>query len=336
MVKRITCIYCLKDEAQASFKKREHVLPQSFGLFENNFTLNGVVCDSCNKFFGDNLELHLARGTLEGGKRFEHGVKASKEFKSFGKRDPTIIQVNEGPFAGSYAYKIYSKEQRRVVITPAPQVGFLIKGTDKFDYYRLENIPNIDELRQKGYDIDSPKGIFVPSKYYEIAKKALNERGISFKALEEQDCSLQADQHWECKVTGTIDDKVMRAIAKIAFNYLAFWQKSEFVLHEDFNIIREFVLNGKKPGYPLVRIMNKPILGDEPVIGKRRSCHMVTSNWAADGVSIVSQVSLFNWITYVVCLAREFSGAHKDIKRGHFFDFNSHSILELSKEKPYR
>jgi len=57
----MTCIYCLKDSNNVSFKKSEHVLPQSFGVFENNFTLNGVVCDSCNKYFGDNLELDLAR-----------------------------------------------------------------------------------------------------------------------------------------------------------------------------------------------------------------------------------------------------------------------------------
>ncbi len=77
-----------------------------------------------------------------------------------------------------------------------------------------------------------------------------------------------------------------------------------------------------------------PILGDEPIVGKRRLGHMITTNWAKDGFSIIAQVSLFNWMTYNICLSRQFSGAYKDIKKGHFFDFNSQSILELGTEKP--
>src|SRR4030042_4645956 len=330
----MTCIYCLKDSNNVSFKKTEHVLPQAFGMFENNFTLNDVVCDSCNKYFGDNLELDLARGTLEGGFRFEHRIKDPKEFKSLGKRGPIIIKIDEGPFKGAYAYKIYSEEDEAVVITPAPQVGFLNKATNELDYYLLDKIPDISELRQKGYDIDNPKGMFVPLKHVEAVKKSLNEKGIPFKMTEELDYPLQKGQQWKCKVEASIDDRIMRGVAKIAFNYLAFWQGSEFVLHKDFDIIRKFILNGEKPDYPLVRIIDKPILGDEPIIGKRRLGHLITTNWAKDETSIIAQVSLFNWMTYNICLAREFSGIHKDIKGGNFFDFNSHNILELSTEKP--
>ncbi|MFB3918955.1 MAG: HNH endonuclease [Candidatus Velamenicoccus archaeovorus] len=330
----MTCIYCLRDGKSVSFKKKEHVLPQSFGLFKNNFILNGAVCDSCNKYFGDNLELDLARGTLEGGFRFKHRIKDSKEFKSLGKRDPIIIKVDEGPFKGAYANKIYSEEDEAVVITPVPQVGFLNKATNEIDYYLLDTIPDISELRKKGYDIDNPKGMFVPLKHVEVVKKALNEKGIPFKITEDLDFPLQKGQQWQCKVEGSIGERIMRGVAKIAFNYLAKCQGREFVLHKDFDIIRKFILNGEKPDYPLVCIIDKPILGDEPIVGKRRLGHMITTDWAKDGVSIISQVSLFNWMTYNICLAREFSGEHMDVKKGHFFDFNSQNILELTTEKP--
>jgi len=217
---------------------------------------------------------------------------------------------------------------------PAPQVGFLNKATNEFDFYLIDNIPDISELRQKGYDIDNPKGMFVPLKHVEAVKKALNEKGIPFKMTEELDYPLQKGQQWKCKVEGSIDDRIMRGIAKIAFNYLAYWQGSAFVLHKDFDIIRKFILKGEKPDYPLVRIIDKPILGDEPIVGKRRLGHLITTNWAKDEVSIIAQVSLFNWMTYNICLAREFSDIHKDIKKGNFFDFNSHNILELSTERP--
>ncbi|MBL7130837.1 MAG: hypothetical protein ISS45_05505 [Candidatus Omnitrophica bacterium] len=330
----MTCIYCLKDEKSVSFKKTEHVLPRSFGLFKNNFTLNGIVCDSCNKYFGDNLELNLARGTLEGGFRYEYGIKKPREFKSLGKRNPVVNKVAEGPFKGAYAYKIYSDVDESIVIIPAPQIGFLNKSTNEFDFYLIDNIPDISEIRRKGYDIDNPKGMLTPLKHVEVVKKALSEKNIPFKMMEELDYPLQKGQQLLCKVKGTIDDRIMRGVAKIAFNYLAFWQGTEFVLQKDFDVIRKFILKGEKPDYPLVHILDKPILGDEPIAGKRRLGHLITTNWAKDGVSIMSRASLFNWMTYNVCLARKFLGERKDIKKGHFFNFNSHDILELSTEKP--
>ena len=75
------CIYCLEDKPIQSFTKVEHVLPQSFGSFQNNFTLHGAVCDECNQYFGDNLEIDLGRDTFEGISRHEYGTIGPKEFK---------------------------------------------------------------------------------------------------------------------------------------------------------------------------------------------------------------------------------------------------------------
>ncbi len=71
----ITCVYCLENKPISFFKKAEHVLPQSFGLFKNNFTLRKIVCDQRNEYFGNNLEIVLARDTYEGGLRFETNIK---------------------------------------------------------------------------------------------------------------------------------------------------------------------------------------------------------------------------------------------------------------------
>ena len=62
-----------------------------------------------------------------------------------------------------------------------------------------------------------------------------------------------------------IDESIVRAVAKIAFNYLAYWQGSEFMLEPDFNRTREFIRYGVKPQYPLIKIRQEAILYDEPV-----------------------------------------------------------------------
>jgi hypothetical protein len=79
----------------------------------------------------------------------------------------------------------------------------------------------------------------------------------------------------------------------------------------------------------MIAVREKAILADEPVVGKRRLGHLITSNWAQDGVSIVGQVSLFNWVTYCVSLLRDYPDERRDVKRGHFFDVANRRILEL-------
>jgi len=127
---------------------------------------------------------------------------------------------------------------------------------------------------------------------------------------------------------------IMRAVAKIAFNYIAYFEGHEFVLHHDFNRIRDYILNGQEPDYPLVRIEQKAILGDEPENGLRRTGHILTTDWAKDRVSIAAQVSLMNWLKYSVSLARNFTGEYRPIKRGHFFNYPTGGILMLTTEKP--
>src|SRR5690606_37182323 len=117
------CIYCQEDHPAASYTKAEHVLPQSFGTFRGNLTLRGVVCDLCNQYFGERLELYLARDTFEGQMRFKHGVKRAEEFKSVGQGGRVIVRSTEGQFAGCYMLRYYSAEKKDIAVRPVPQVG---------------------------------------------------------------------------------------------------------------------------------------------------------------------------------------------------------------------
>src|SRR5574341_545889 len=96
------CIYCLNDKPADAFTKAEHVMPQAFGRFQDNFTLNGIVCDDCNQYFGDNLEIDLGRDTVEGISRYEYGIRNPVDFKSLGKRSRLQNKkIAEGPVKGA-------------------------------------------------------------------------------------------------------------------------------------------------------------------------------------------------------------------------------------------
>ena len=323
------CIYCIEEKPLTSFTKVEHVILQSFGLFANNFTLINIVCDDCNQYFGDCLEIAMARDTLEGASRFKFGLKTPKEFKSLGKQSRIMIKIAEGECKGAYAYREYSEKQGRIVIKPIPQIGFLKKEPAEYEYYLLDQIPHKNDLDKDGFDTKRPRALKALGVDVDTARQVLAEKGIKFEYEGEAGPSENPQEDWLCKVDALIDSTIFRAVAKIAFNYLAFGEGRDFLLDKSFDSSRNFIRHGKKADYPIAIVDNTPILADEPVEGLRRLGHIVTVNWAADRISIVSQVSLFNDATYRVSLATNFSGARRNIRRGHFFNLNSGEILDL-------
>jgi len=321
------CIYCLEEKPGDYFKKTEHVLPQSFGRFKNNFTLNKVVCDDCNKYFGDHLEISLGRDTFEGMSRFEHKIKEPKDFKSPGKKSRLSIKVNEGPFKGAYAFFEYSDDDDKINIKPVPQVGFKRIESGEYEYYLLKKIPNKEYLTTQ-FEMKAPKSIVALGCAPEIVLEYLENLGITFNIGGELSPSDKRID-WECEVTGNIDQIIFRAIAKIAFNYLSYWVKSDFLLDSQFDPIRGFIRFGTKGRYPFVIILEKAILGDEPVEGKRRLGHLIILDWSKNKLSIVSKISLFNWMTYSVLLAKDFVGERVDFRKGSFFNVADREIYEL-------
>jgi len=50
------CIWCLEEPPSAKFKSESHVLPKCVGNIGQQVLPQGVVCDKCNHFFGNDLE----------------------------------------------------------------------------------------------------------------------------------------------------------------------------------------------------------------------------------------------------------------------------------------
>lgn len=325
------CIYCLEDKSSDFFKKTEHVLPQSFGKFQNNHTLNSIVCDSCNQYFGDNLERPLARETMEGMERFDHKIKKTRDFKPSGKKGRLNFKVAEGLFKGAFAYREYSPIEGNIVLKPAPQVGFKKVDGTGYEYFLLGNIPEKEYLK-KNYDLNECKSIVVLGCEFEVAQKCLAEKDILFHKNGEA-YSNEPNSTLECEITGTIDQIIFRAIAKIAFNYFVYWAGPEIVFDSSFDPIRKFVRYGEKAAFPCVVIIEKAILGDEPLEGKRRLGHLITFDWSKEKLSLVSQVSLFNWTTYSVLIAKDYKDKTFNLRKGSFFDLANYEIFELAPGK---
>jgi hypothetical protein len=320
------CIYCLRDLDRRSYTKAEHVLPQSFGKFEQNFTLHEIVCDDCNHYFGSNLEIYLARDSYEGQLRFTHGVKDASDFRELAKSIRVAIKYAEGEYAGRYVARQYSKEKGAIEVRPLPQVGFLT-AADRYEYFLLDNIPSLAVLQEKGFGGDRPRSIHALAVDVAELQPLLADRGIPFQVTDFDSPEDRPDSIL-CEFEGTIDHVILRAIAKISFNYLAYWQGAAFLHRSEFDVARRYIRYGTMPDYKMTSIEDAAILRDEPLEGPRRLGHIITTGWTTVH-SVLAQVTLFNWLTYRVSLSKEFAEPSPEIRRGHVFDPINRKIHEL-------
>lgn len=320
------CIYC-KTSKPGQLFDTEHVLPQAFGKFAGNFTLVNVVCQECNQYFGDTIDLELGKGTMEGVKRFEHGIKRPHEFSRFSK-NISSMQIAEGEWKGLLTFMRYSKERGDIVLDCFPQIGFRLQGKDEYQFFKTDSFPSKEQLREMRFDSQHDRPLIAVGMSDCEAKVAFSRLGMDFESKGEAFLPPSGEP-LECEMITRIDNLVKRALSKIAFNYLARWEGSEFVLQSDFDIIREFIRYDRSVPYPVFECTDTPILDDEPVEGFRRHGHIITINTADDGVSLCAQVSLQNIMKYCVSLSRNYSGVKRDVRRGHFFDINSRKILDV-------
>jgi len=323
------CIYCLQYKPASEFQKREHVIPQAFGRFSpDNLILYDKVCDECNGYFGGKLELFLARDSLEGIERLRHKMYPKDTLK---KRRRVQIKIAEGKWKGVIAEEYPSGQYGQIGLERPLQVGFFNQTSQEYDYFLLQDIPTQRELEAKGYDTRNKEVLLLAEKESELEPlmELLNSKGINLspkdKPIKEEDSGTDVLASLEI----TIDSTILRALAKIAFNYLAFVAGREFVLSRDFNEIREFIRSGRRDHREFLVLNSAPILYEDQKCGIRvTQGHLITIEWQR--TVLISRISLFNLKTYIVRLCHNFSGIWRPIRSGHHFDIETKTVSELS------
>lgn len=237
------CIYCLRTIAEgATFKSREHVVPQSLGKFgANTFTLIGDVCDECNKQLGDDLDIVLARDSVEG-LAFKELSKKRLSAPKGGQRVyltlPDVPALED--FAGIYIDK--NAFFNRFEYSQLSQVRLYEKGTNKKVTILHEQLKELDPLDPDKYE--KKVQIFPTSDEDQKALiKLLHEKGIPFKAGGKLD--IPKWKHDRVEFVATLDGIIKRALAKMAFEYAVYVYPDVDFTIPAYGNIREFVAKGK-------------------------------------------------------------------------------------------
>jgi hypothetical protein len=124
------CISCRSDVPNDA--PREHVIPQSFGVFKPDITLD-CVCKGCNHYFGSNLEWPMRVQSLEGALRLHYGFKGTTG--GIG-TDGIILSIAEGVRKGARTI-IRTDKKGNLRTDLLTQVRARLGPSDEFEW-RLE------------------------------------------------------------------------------------------------------------------------------------------------------------------------------------------------------
>ncbi|HAT4425251.1 HNH endonuclease [Legionella pneumophila] len=316
------CIYCKKWKESGAFSNREHVIPQSFGKFNpTNLILNPKkgrnkkVCNKCNGEFSK-LERWLARDSYEGYIiRSRHDKKTSDS-----ERRRVIIKVAEGEYEGVFV-EIFDENQVRVM----PQIGYKTQK-NKWCYIPIEKL-NDTKFKNVKNNLSSDRySLRAFSLENEQAKKAFEQLCITFK--KEGDIEPPETEDIKVSIEAKIDKVIRRVIAKIAFNFLAYFNTKYNVLNDAFDECRKFILYGQ--GDLSIATSSESILFDEKEKDYRRVGHIVVLNKSKKG-NVTASVSLYNSLRYDVLLAHNFKLKNLKTEIGRIFNVHDKKIHEIRK-----
>ena len=231
-------------------------------------------------------------------------------------------------------YSPAGDDKSRLEVRIFPTVAFYKKDSQESIKFSLDQIKSKKELIEQGFDLQRGYEIFVDSdKDEEMVLDRLKKKGIEVGNLKRT--ILDNSQPVKGKQIrtlskSTIDQIILRSIAKISFNYLAKTARKSFVLSTCFDEIREYIRYGKKKEERLVTISRKPILADEIVSFRKTDGHLVLVEWGdKNNLKIIGKVSLFNKLNYEIILCKFFKGIIREIASGHHFDIHSRQLTPL-------
>lgn len=319
---RNTCIYCLTTSPEATFEKAEHVIPQSFGVFRNNLTLRGVVCDACNQLFGDSIDLYLARDTPDGIDRFRLGGKPASGFKSLGARSMMSIRVDSGPLKGSEA-RLKNVDGELVVVSP-PQVGFGRTESGPYEWFPRAHLPDVVRLRAL-VEAGNTWLHFQDVTDRDEVLAELHSLGVRTSDVGQ---TSQAHSKYEARVevVTKLEHTFGRAITKIALNYLASQYGASVALLPQFDATRRFVLLGEIAPQRLWHADNDPFLeGADDTVG-----HTLALGWFPSLHAVQVQLSFHGTARYVIQLSTgTFQTTPFHRNRCHFFNLKTKEVIEF-------
>jgi hypothetical protein len=288
------CIYCLCQNVEFS---TEHVITKGLGTYgADTWTIpksDEKVCKNCNTSFGVTIDLELTNDSHEGITRVD--VLKSKKIRKHKIRNISISYPEDYPDERVRGVRIdvINLINNKIIYT-RPQVHIFNIESGKYDIFFTDELEKMSSLNQEKYDL-------IKMKIFASTEEDLNNLIGTLKRLnisfEEKERFFERSPANILDIKGVITKDTQRAIAKIAFNYIAkFYPTIELTL-SNFDPIREFILNGT--GSINVSIEEK-FLADETKNIKLRSEGAILIGTEYINSHLKVRIQIYSTFTYLI------------------------------------
>ena len=292
-----------------------------------------LASGKCNDHFGVTIDLAITRDSIEALLRIEHGLKPVTEMRGMLNRRIEIRLPDDHRFGPLYLTLLPGPTGTESVVAPLPQVRFGKKGGGSFVCLKEAQL-RAGDPREK-LDIDATnKSLFwnasdeaAPDRLIAI----LDSYGIGFSPGEKFVAPEGIDEI-DTEIQWIVDRLIGRAIAKIAFNYLAKNSVAGapgFVFSSMFDPVRRFIRYDEGPkARKFVDVVNAPTskLTERPDADR----HVLAVRWEEEPKGhILGYVTLFGYAEYVVRLAKEPQGIWLDLATAHTYSLKTRRVSRL-------
>ncbi|MFH1444169.1 MAG: HNH endonuclease [Candidatus Peregrinibacteria bacterium] len=236
------CIYCLKAEPEVTFTRRgEHVVPQGFGTFGSNTPTLKCVCASCNQYFGDTLDIALTRDSLEAMQRYKHGIRSSARRPH--KRVTMELADDERP-KGVPKLRFEMDGTRG-----EPEMQTIVRLIDRekkeeavIRYDQTDTFDITPWLKRKlDVELSGDKSKLEEMYNHLVARGLKFTSPFNYTEL----APLMGDRNQVLlDATGIVDTVTKRGVAKILFNFVAYYMGEDIVLDPKWDTARAFIRYG--------------------------------------------------------------------------------------------
>lgn len=315
------CIYCRSE--LPDYVPREHIIPQSFGVFRPDLTLR-CVCSACNGYFGSKLEWPMLFESIEGLRRLQFGHKG--RIGGIGAKGIALV-VGEGEDWKGARTVIRTGKNGTETTEVLPQVGARRNPSEPFEWV-LERDLNAE------FAARYPKGseFRIVGGQTSADNERLVQKLISVCPTFVYGGVMNAPFGGDGKVMLNVEYQVGRVVArclcKVGFNYMALTCGETFVLSSEFDDMRDFIRNDVGDETGRVFVKQKPIIAQEILSGERGTDgRVLTVEGRPSDRTLEVQLALFNSIPYKIPMTRDYIG-HRFAK-GHHFSRKTGEASEL-------
>jgi len=349
-----TCIYCEKKEGDVTFERVEHVVPRLMGVFDNNLTLRGWVCDVCNSEVFSRLETKFKEDTQVGivyqmfnfENRYQLRILQNSVKSSFAWGLGDIFFDEMFPKLGLIDGEIKIFPQSQIKINRHGDNGYLILLVDELqklnrDCSKFRNLKkHLSGVKSKEVSTYIQAMDNSDTQYIEDAIQLIKDLGIDYKEGPRKFAEFDkgGQQRAEMVMDITMGNDVGRVMAKIAFNYFAYNAiqegSADILFYPNFNKIRSYILGTAT--FPIKQIVtaieNDSFIRNEQGQPIRLLGHAIA--FSEENGNIVTKMCFLGHTTYTITLGEIPSDlSKKGFGSGHLFDPLNKKILGLTQNQ---